>query len=143
MEIIYNLFCFPAGWLAAFFFGVKPLWSDGELYIPLSSPSIHVTASCSAVGFFVLLYFYTLFFISHRVRLKIFPLLALGVLPCVFCVTILANAFRIISAYEVYQISRQFLPASFQGPFHLGVGIAVFMGVLILTSVWLERTWPQ
>lgn len=136
--IIYNLFAYPAAFLASLFFGSTLLLTpEHKILIPLINQPIHVIGSCSAYEFFCLLYVISAWRISvHVLKPTVFLLL---LVPVAYALTILTNACRIICAYQVYGITKLLLPSHFQGAVHQGVGIILFLLVLITTYSLLER----
>ena len=145
-ESIYKAYAFPSGYIASFFLGSPPVVdARGELFIPLSGQFIHIIKSCSGFGFFCLFY---AFVVSFFFRPLVYPaikkpgvrlVVIILALPLVYAITVFTNASRIICAYHAGRIGRLIFPANFQAALHQGVGIAVFLTVLILTAIFLER----
>ena len=140
---VYALYAYPAAFLASLFLGSHPVWTlDKEIWIPLIKNSIHVTPSCSAFGFFCLLNAMVvvhLFYRFNKQKAFLFTILAA---PVVYGITIVTNGSRIICAYQANEIGKLLLPSNFQAALHLGVGITIFLSVLMAAHLWLERAVP-
>lgn len=140
-DAIYWLYAWPAAFLTSLFLGSHPLITGPqEITIPLARQSIHVIPSCSAYGFFCLLYAMSVVYLFRRFK----PLKAAAgaflILPLVYGLTVFTNSCRIVCAYYVSMAGRVLWPSSFQAAAHLGVGVAVFLSVLMGVYLFLERT---
>ncbi|HPB67825.1 MAG TPA: hypothetical protein PLT76_06800 [Candidatus Omnitrophota bacterium] len=140
IHLIYNLFAYPSAWLTAVFHGAGMVPDQGgEVWILLEPRPIHVTLGCSGFGFFALLGFYTLTVLARGGSRRRAWKAACWVIPTVYLTTIFANAARMTCAYHVACLSRALFPAYFQPVIHMAVGIAVFLGVLIVSHLVTER----
>ena len=136
-KFIYSTFGYPSGYLASLFLGKPLVFTDtGEVLIPLFSPPIHITHSCSGFGFFCILASaaipigYDCFRRSNTLIVLLLPM-------AVYLITLVTNASRIVCGYHVHCLSRWILPANFQPIIHQAVGVTVFISVLVLLgAIW-------
>lgn len=133
-----NGFCMPAAHVAAIFMHV-PCYStpDGFLLAHSSFP-VHVTLACSGAKFFVLVIALIVGLIAiseHRMGGSI--ILAAVILA--YCVTIIANSARIITAWYADRASHIFLPPGFHESVHFAAGILVFL--VFLTVIYALTAW--
>lgn len=141
-QMIYLLYAYPSGYLAGLFMGQKVFISaGGEVLISLATHFIRITDNCAGYGFFCLLYaiivwYVFRFFSPARGRAFFASLLAL---PAVYIITIITNACRIISAHYINEVSLYVFPANFQAALHQGVGIALFLSVVMTICFFCER----
>lgn len=140
VKFIYPIFALPAARFAGFFFNTAPVFSDkGLIVIPLARSSIQVTSDCSGYGFFCLITaIFALFYRNIKWRLPVIGRAGL-ILLAAYALTVIANGFRIVSAYKVHLITAEILPASAQNFAHFIVGITIFLTVLFVVYLVLER----
>ena len=115
------------------------LTETNRILIPLTSHSINVIPACSAYSFFCLLYAMVASHLFHRFRKQKAVLFSILVLPIVYGITIVTNGCRIICAYYVNEIGRHLLPSNFQAALHQGIGIILFLSVIMGMYLLLER----
>lgn len=138
-EAVYWVFAYPAACLAALFFGVGPVIIDrSEILIPLMRHPIHVIPACSAYGFFCLLSALILSY-SGRASGVLWGLRIAAAFFAAYLITVGLNAVRIISAYQMHEVSLILLPQNFQAAVHQGVGVVIFLTGLLAVSFYLER----
>ncbi len=143
MSFIYAVFAYPAAQMAAFFWGAELQWLKGEeIRILISPQPIQVTASCSGFGFFSLFYIYIVFYVVRYCQRSRMWAAVLIPLPAVYLATVVTNAARMICAYHIARVSGAWLPSFFQPIIHMGVGVAFFLGVFIVSTLLLERILP-
>lgn len=139
-QIIYLIYAYPAAFLASLFLGSHPILTEtGEILIPLAGHSINVIPACSAYGFFCLLYAMVVSHSFHRFNKKKAVLFSILAVPIIFGITVLTNSSRIVSAYYVNEMGRILLPSNFQAALHQGVGIVLFLSVIMGMHLLLER----
>ena len=139
-QIIYLIYAYPAAFLASLFLGSHPILTESrEILIPLLNHSIHVIPACSAYGFFCLLYAMIISHLFHRFRKQKVILFSILAVPIVYGITIVTNGCLIICAYYVNEIGRHLLPSNFQAALHQGVGIILFLSVIMGMYLLLER----
>ena len=139
-QIIYLIYAYPAAFLASLFLGSHPILTEtNRILIPLTSHSINVIPACSAYSFFCLLYAMVVSHLFHRFRKQKAVQFSILVLPIVYGITIVTNGCRIICAYYVNEIGRHLLPSNFQAALHQGVGIILFLSVIMGMYLLLER----
>ena len=138
-EVVYVLFAYPAAFLASLFLGSHLVFTQGQITIPLLNHSINVIPSCSGYGFFCLLYAMIatyIFRLSNKSKVILYSLVAI---PIAYCLTIITNGCRIICAYQANEIAKFIFPSNFNAAIHQGVGIFLFLTVLMGISLVLER----
>jgi len=141
-QIIYLICAYPAAFLASLFLGSRPIVTDAkEILIPLAGHSIHVIPACSAYGFFCLLYAMIVSHLFHHVQTKKAVQFSILAVPIVFGITVLTNSSRIVCAYYVNKMGKVLLPSNFQAALHQGVGIVLFLSVLMGMYLLLERVF--
>ncbi len=139
-DFIYILYAFPSSYIASLFIGQHPILTEtNEILIPASKHFIEIIPNCSGYGFFCLLY---AIFVSYIFRL--FPkskalIYAILIFPCAYVVSIITNGCRIICAYKANEAAKGLLPNNFQAGVHLGIGIALFLSVILVISLFFER----
>ena len=136
---IYTGFAYPAAYIASFFYGTQPVVVNGEILIAWNTGRIHVTPDCAGYGFFCLVWAMTFMAGAGSILSRgiIFRFLSTAALA--YTTAIFTNGMRIISAYKVHELSKDVFPSNFQSALHLGVGIAVFLPVLIVVFLIMER----
>ncbi len=139
-SILYSVFALPAARFAGFFFNTIPVFNEkGVLLIPLARSSIQITPDCSGYSFFCLMTaIFVVFYRDIKWRMPVIERVGL-ILFVAYVITIITNGFRIVSAYKIHLIVSKNLPVSAQGLTHLVVGITIFLTVLLLVYLALER----
>lgn len=141
---IQKYFSYPSALIASFFLGRSPVYAQAhEVFIPLSRQMINVTSKCSAFGFFCLLCAILIINIIKSFPLKKVFMGLFFVFPMAYGTTLLVNGCRIVSGYYASRIGKMILPGNFQGVIHMGVGITIFLSVLILITLIFERIFIQ
>jgi len=128
-NIVYNIFCVPAAWLANLYIGGDLISAGGiGAHIIKGHSNIFVSKACSGMTFFLI----TCAVVFHSViegfpkGRRIIPWL----LPGAYVMTILINSFRVVVSWKV----RAFIPEDFFIPYptvHLAVGVMIFLTALI------------
>lgn len=137
---IQSILAYPSAVIASLFLGAKPMITEaGDVVIPMSYQFINVTTKCSAFGFFCLLYAVLSINIVKLVRKNRMIWGFILALPITYLITLMANGCRIICAYYFHIMGQMILPMNFQATLHQGVGIAVFLSILIVVSLLCER----
>ena len=137
---IYIIYAYPAAYIASLFMGVTPLLTDaGEIIIPMGHHFINVIPSCSGYGFSCLLYAICFLYILRIKKNNQRVIYLILTIPLVYMITIITNGCRIIAAYYVNEFSKSLLPSNFQSAVHLGVGVTIFLSVLITLTLILDR----
>ncbi len=139
-SILYPVFALPAARFAGFFFNTIPVFNEkGLILIPFAHSSIQITPDCSGYSFFcVMTAIFVVFYRDIKWRMPVIGRAAL-ILLVAYVITIITNGFRIVSAYKIHLIVSKNLPASAQSLAHLVVGITIFLTVLLLVYLALER----
>lgn len=139
-SILYPVFSLPAARFAGFFLNTVPIFDEkGLILIPLAHLPIQVTPDCSGYSFFCLMTaIFVVFYRDIKWRIPVIGRVGLMLLAA-YIITIIANGFRIVSAYKIHLIVSQNLSASAQGPAHLVVGLTIFLTVLLFVYLALER----
>jgi len=130
-------FCAPAAHLAALATGA-PCAAEPEGY-RLTGPDIDlvVVPACAATDFFCLLTGFLSVLLSWRGWP---PASQLAVLPLAWLITIVTNAVRLASCWQVDAWARATLPASLWPGLHLATGVSTFL--LALTAIfWGVTLW--
>ncbi|MBF0388133.1 MAG: archaeosortase/exosortase family protein [Candidatus Omnitrophica bacterium] len=137
---LYLFFALPAAWIAGLFFNVSPVIDEkGLIVIPFGHSSIQVTPDCSAYGFFcIVTAIFVVFYRDIKWRMPVIVKVG-AVLLLAYSITIITNGFRIVSGYKIHLIVARILPASAQGLAHLVVGITIFLTVILVVYLTLER----
>lgn len=124
-----------AAWLAGQYWGISPVWADGEWQLLNGDVVISVTRTCSGYGFFSLS-LVLLMWLSGReapVRQWISWIPAVTLACLILAPTF--NAVRILIASEAFQIGRLFLPTPWLPRLHLLAGVITFLPALLLMFV--------
>ncbi len=133
---IYSLFAYPAAYGASLFFGSHPvLNADGQIFIPLTHHAINVILACSGFGFFCLLSALIAVGMFQRLDRRKRLWAVIWAMPFAYSIAILTNGCRIVCAERVNVIGKFLLPANFQPALHQGVGIILFLTVLMAVSL--------
>ncbi len=141
--IFYSFFACPTAHLVGFFFGVDPRMNAENYYVlPLGAGLIQIVPACIGINFFALTVGVWLFYDYDRLSWFMPRRLLLG-LGMGYLLTILANSLRIISLFYVESWLKPVLPSLYMGALHQGVGISVFLSLLIGYSIILERFRPH
>lgn len=136
----YNLFAYPAGFLISLFFSTPLAWNaNHELLIPLNQQTIHIVPSCSGYGFFCMLWAMCVWHLFRRFTVPKAFLYSMLVVPAAYALTIISNSCRMVSAYQAHQITKILLPDNFQAAIHQGIGILLFLSIIMATHLYLER----
>jgi exosortase K len=137
--LVATAFCRPAAWLASCYFGAPVLFdADGAVLVrPQGDVMIH--AACSGFQFFALLSALAVFALldggpSRRRRLA----LAASV-PAAYLVTLAANGCRIVAVVAGSTLTDGLLPQDVLNSLHTGIGVAVFLPVLVAAYYALSR----
>lgn len=129
--------CLPsAGICSIFLDSTCTVTPEGYL---LNNPvlAVHVTRTCSAEGFLILLFSLISCAVIRSLRFK--ELLKLTwIFPLAYGITILANSARIIAGWATGNLARAFLPEYSWSGIHLGTGIVIFLTFLIITYLLLK-----
>jgi exosortase K len=139
-SILYPVFALPAARFAGFFFNTVPVFNEkGLILIPFAHSSIQITPDCSGYSFFcVMTAIFVVFYRDIKWRMPVIGRVGLLLLVA-YVITIITNGFRIVSAYKIHLIVSKNLPASARSLAHLVVGITIFLTVLLLVYLALER----
>lgn len=138
-DVIYMMFAYPAAHLASIFFGSKPVLANSVIVIPMLNYSIEVIPACSAYGFFCLLYAMIVSYVFRKFKPRKACMFSLAAAPLAYLITVTTNSCRIICAYHVHELGKIVLPANFQAALHQGVGIIMFLSVMMGVYLLLEK----
>lgn len=128
------LFVQPTGMISAFFSGgVITHHSDWSWSFIIQGLFIQVDQTCSGTNFFCLM---TAFFLSRPFKnSRQFLILLFLAYP----LTIFANICRVLGTTHLHLVIAPFLPARFYSGLHLGLGIMIFLTVLLISSFTCNR----
>jgi len=124
-------FCAPAAHLAALATGA-PCVAEADGY-RLVGPGLdlEVVPACAAVDFYCLLVGFLSILLSWHGWPRV---VQLAVLPMAWVITVVANAVRLTSCWQVDRWARMALPEALWPGLHMAVGVATFL--LALTIVF-------
>jgi len=135
-----NAFCRPPAAVAAGFLGLSSQATEaGGSILRAPGLEVRVGESCSGMSFFLLMSGLLAWSILRRKQSTRTWLGLVLVIPAAFAITLLANAIRIILAVYAHHVTAATLGSAYQHATHLGVGILVFLPILLLTSFLLEK----
>jgi exosortase/archaeosortase family protein len=125
----------PAAWLAGLMMSAPvATWEDGIPVIVHPLTALRVVPGCAGAEFLGLLAG-ILLWISLRHR----PLVALWIAPLAWLLTIIANGIRLAGLLHIQNLMGDRLPAYLHNSLHSIVGVALFLPLLVVASVWWER----
>ncbi len=130
-------FCRPAAILTGWFLNLPVVDGNDRFILTHPGLELQILPGCSGFDFFTLL---AAFWCAHWMKTgrRSFPAVV-GLLTLAYMATVLTNACRLICGFYARLLRPDFIPSSLNNAIHNILGIAIFLTVIIVSNIWLQR----